>query len=215
MNRSLLFLGVLGLAVIGGGVFYFSGDKTPAAVTAAAEAPSPQALREAARAAFLGDGVAQSDAEGARLMLDAAAAGDEQAIGFAGTLYMGGIGVEHSVKKAREWLSRSSDEEAQALAQALLTFEAVLATMPEEEAELQKAMDEEGARESIRAAFIAALERDRMNAAETAAGEDALPEGEAGASEGYAGADGEDAYEEEYDETAEDADAQDSHPPQE
>lgn len=198
MNRTFVFLGILGLAVIGGGAFYLSRDNsTPAAEIAQADARTPEQLIDAARAAFLGEGTAQSDSDGAALILKAAAQGHEQAIGYAGTLYMGGIGVDHSVTKAREWLAKSTDAEAQALAEALMTFEAVLATMPEEQAELQKAMDEGDARESIRASFIAALERQKLAAAETAAGSDAadstdsstmaVPDGVPGVSEGSDG----------------------------
>ncbi|MFN7114822.1 MAG: hypothetical protein ACK4PK_10755 [Alphaproteobacteria bacterium] len=194
MNRTFLFLGAFGLAVIGGGALYLTGgQKSTAIEVAAADSRTPDQLIDAARAAFLGEGTAQSDAAGAALILQAAAAGDEQAIGYAGTLYMGGIGVDHSVTKAREWLARSTDAEAQALAEALLTFEAVLATMPEEQAELQKAMDEGDARESIRASFLAALERQKLAAAETAAGDETgnavlvMPEGEPGVAEGYEG----------------------------
>lgn len=182
MKRTLLLIGFLGLAAVGAAAFFLTrGDSTPAPVTAAADTRTPDELLLAARAAFLGDGTAQSDSEGAQLVLKAAAAGNEQAIGYAGTLYMGGIGVDHSVSKAREWLSKSSDEEARALAEALMTFEAVLATMPENEAKLQEAMDAENAHESIRASFIAALERDKLAAAETAAGDvsAAAPEGAA------------------------------------
>jgi TPR repeat protein len=200
MNRTFLFLGAFGLALLGGGLYLTSGSSSDAPATEMAQADSRTAdqLIDAARAAFLGEGTAQSDAAGAELILKAAATGDEQAIGYAGTLYMGGIGVEHNVSKAREWLAKSTDAEAQALAEALLTFEAVLATMPEEQAELQKAMDEGDARESIRASFLAALERQKLADAETAAGgdvtnEDAVndgtmePEGVPGVSEGYSG----------------------------
>lgn len=206
MNRTFLFLGAFGLAVIGGGALYLSGGKnSPATEMAQADTRTPAQLIDAARAAFLGDGAAQSDAAGAELILKAAAAGDEQAIGYAGTLYMGGIGVEHSVTKAREWLAKSTDAEAQALAEALLTFEAVLATMPEEQAELQKAMNESDARTSIRSSFLAALERQKLASAETAAGTGdgddeitgepndnitAEPVGIPGVSEGYEGEDG-------------------------
>jgi TPR repeat protein len=202
MNRTFLFLGAFGLAVIGGGALYLTGGKdSPATERAQADSRTPEQLIDAARAAFLGDGTAQSDAAGAALILKAAATGDEQAIGYAGTLYMGGIGVDHSVTKAREWLAKSTDEEAQALAEALMTFEAVLETMPEEQAELQKAMNESDARESIRSSFIAALERQKLAAAETAAGaaeadentmepDDNItvePVGVPGVSEGYEG----------------------------
>lgn len=194
MNRTFLFLGAFGLAIIGGGALYLtSGTGTPATEMAQADSRTSGQLIDAARAAFRGEGTAQSDAAGAELILQAAATGDEQAIGYAGTLYMGGIGVEHSVTKAREWLAKSTDVEAQALAEALLTFEAVLATMPEEQAELQKAMDEGDARESIRASFLAALDRQKLADAETAAGGDAVnedsmePEGVPGVSEGYEG----------------------------
>ncbi|HRI75812.1 MAG TPA: hypothetical protein PLX33_02375 [Alphaproteobacteria bacterium] len=178
MKRTLLLPAVLALAVIAGTAFFLTrGEDTPAASSAAiaaADTRTPDELLLAARAAFLGDGTAQSDTQGAQLMLKAAAAGSEQAIGYAGTLYMGGIGVEHNVSKAREWLSKSTDEEARALAEALMTFEAVLATMPENEAKLQEAMDAENAHESIRASFIAALEREKLAAAETAAGDNAV-----------------------------------------
>jgi len=178
MKRTLLLIGFLGLAAVGAAAFFLTrGDSAPAPVTAAADTRTPDELLLAARAAFLGDGTAQSDSEGAQLVLKAAAAGNEQAIGYAGTLYMGGIGVDHSVTKAREWLSKSTDAEARALAEALMTFEAVLATMPENEAKLQEAMDAENAHDSIRASFIAALERDKLAAAETAAGEAAAAAG--------------------------------------
>lgn len=187
MKRTLLLPAVLALAVIAGTAFFLTrGEDAPApgpAATAAADTRTPDELLLAARAAFLGDGTAQSDTEGAQLMLKAAAAGSEQAIGYAGTLYMGGIGVEHNVTKAREWLSKSTDEEARALAEALMTFEAVLATMPENEAKLQEAMDAENAHESIRASFIAALEREKLAAAETAAGDNAASEEAAPAEE--------------------------------
>ncbi|HCS22182.1 MAG TPA: hypothetical protein PLW48_05330 [Alphaproteobacteria bacterium] len=191
MKRTLLLPAVLALAVIAGTAFFLTrGEDAPAAssmATAAADTRTPDELLLAARAAFLGDGTAQSDTQGAQLMLKAAAAGSEQAIGYAGTLYMGGIGVEHNVTKAREWLSKSTDEEARALAEALMTFEAVLATMPENEAKLQEAMDAENAHESIRASFIAALEREKLAAAETAAGDNAV--GDSAANEDAAPAD--------------------------
>lgn len=172
MNRTLLVSGVAIFVIAAAGLYFlpvFNKSTAPAQVEQAAVL-TPDELIDAARAAFLGEGAAQDDAAGAQLILQAANAGDEHAIGFAGTLYMGGIGVDHDITKAREWLSKSTDEEALALAEALMTFEAVLATMPEEQAELQKAMNETDAREDIRSSFIAALERHKLARIEAATG---------------------------------------------
>ncbi len=185
MNRTLLFVGAFVIVLGGAGAFFLYGSdrsaapqSSPAGQTAAVEPPSAEALLASARDAFLGDGVTQSDKDGAALILRAAAAGDQKAIGYAGTLYMGGIGVEQDVTQARQWLSKSTDEEAQKLAEALLTFEAVLATMPEHEAQMEKEMSSQQAHDSIRKSFIAALERQKQEeaqalaAAEVAAGAD-------------------------------------------
>lgn len=172
MKRMPLFVGALVLVLGGAGAVYFTSHKdtaheAAAGASLATETRSADELLLAARHAFLGEGRAQSDADGAALVLKAAAAGDEKAIGFAGTLYMGGIGVEQNVSKAREWLSRSTDAEAQKLAEALLTFEAVLATMPEHQAELEKEMNRQQAHDSIRSSFIAALERQKLEEAQS------------------------------------------------
>ena len=176
MNRTLLFVGAFVIVLGGAGAFYlYSTDGTatpqssPATQTLAADTRSAEELLSAARDAFLGDGTAQSDANGAVLTLKAAEAGDQKAIGYAGTLYMGGIGVTQDVTKAREWLAQSTDAEAQKLAEALLTFEAVLATMPEHEAQMEKEMSSKQAHESIRASFIAALERQKQEETEAVA----------------------------------------------
>lgn len=183
MNRTLLFVGAFVIILGGAGAFFLMGSESPTAPQSSpaeqvAAARSPEELLAEARNAFLGDGTTQSDKDGAALVLQAAAAGDQKAIGYAGTLYMGGIGVEQDVTKAREWLSRSTDAEAQKLAEALLTFEAVLATMPEHEAQMEKEMSSQQAHESIRTSFIAAMERQKQEeaqalaAAEAAAGAD-------------------------------------------
>ncbi len=187
MNRTLILVGVIAIVLVGAGAFFMiDRDQSTAPVaatenqTAAADTRSAKELLAAARDAFLGDGTAQNDQEGAALILKAAAIGDEKAIAFAGPLYMGGIGVEQDIIKAREWLAKSDDEEAQKLAEAMLTFEAVLATMPEHEAQLEKEMSSKQAQESIRASLIAALERQKQEeaqalaAAEVAAGADAV-----------------------------------------
>ena len=180
MNRTLLFVGAFVIVLGGAGAFFLMGSdqstaplSSPAAQTAAVQPPNTQELLASARDAFLGDGVAQSDANGAALILQAADAGDQKAIGFAGTLYMGGIGVEQDITKARQWLSKSSDAEAQKLAEALLTFEAVLQTMPEHEAQMEKEMSSQQAQESIRASFMAAMQRQKMEEAQTLANAEA------------------------------------------
>ncbi|MDY0009096.1 MAG: hypothetical protein RBS08_05265 [Bdellovibrionales bacterium] len=221
MNRTLLVTGALVILLAGAGVFFLTGsDKTPTSSSVEQiAARTPDELIDAAHAAFLGEGTAQSDEAGAQLILQAARAGDEHAIGFAGTLYMGGIGVDHDITKAREWLSKSTDEEALALAEALMTFEAVLATMPEEQAELQKAMDETDARDDIRSSFIAALERHKMARAETSTGAESSIEAAADENADENAEHGEDHSDHDHadaehiheEETAEDASAEENH----
>lgn len=180
MNRTFILVGVIAIVLLGTGIFFWQSGNPPTAQTgasenqAAADTRSPQELLASARDAFLGDGTAQSDQAGAALILKAAALGDEKAIGYAGTLYMGGIGVEQDITQAREWLAKSGDEEAQKLTQALMTFEAVLATMPEHEAQMEKEMSRQQAHESIRASFISALERQKQQEAQAAADEQAI-----------------------------------------
>lgn len=175
MNRTLLFVGAFVIVLGGAGAFFLYGNNStapqssPAEQTAEVQPLDTKALLASARDAFLGDGVTQSDKDGAALILQAAEAGDQKAIGFAGTLYMGGIGVEQDITKARQWLAQSTDEEAQKLAEALLTFEAVLQTMPEHEAQMEKEMSSQQAQESIRASFMAAMQRQKLEEAQSLA----------------------------------------------
>lgn len=182
MNRKLLLAGAAVLIVAATAVYFMTGTTAPdAPATIAASAPegtvagdmtarNPEELMDAARDAFLGDGVTQDDAQGAALLLQAASAGHPRAIDYAGTLFMGGIGVDLDVTKAREWLSKSKDAEARKLAEELMSFEAVLATMPEHQARMEKELARQEAHEQIRSSFIAALEREKTAEEQAAQG---------------------------------------------
>lgn len=165
MTRILVFLStfiiVVGAAVAlyifsGGDAAKLRGDETPVAEAPVTPADAA-ALLEEATDYFLGEGVAQSDEKGAALVQRAADAGNHRAIGFLGTLYMGGIGVEQDFDKAKEWLALSNDLEAQELAANLMAFDTIIGKLPPEEKEKQLNAAKTAAHEQVRASFIAAL----------------------------------------------------------
>lgn len=165
MTRILVFLStfifVVGAAVAlyifsGGDAAKLRGNETPVAEAPVTPADA-EALLEEATDYFLGEGVAQSDEKGAALVQRAADAGNHRAIGFLGTLYMGGIGVEQDFDKAKEWLALSNDLEAQELAANLMAFDTIIGKLPPEEKEKQLNAAKTAAHEQVRASFIAAL----------------------------------------------------------
>jgi len=123
-----------------------------------AAAPSPDALMQQARDAFLGRGTAQNEEKGAALMQQAALAGDKRAAGLVGILYMGGIGLPQDFDSAGEWFARAGDKQSMEMAEHLMQLRAIGETIPPEQAAQQKEENYKEARAQLRPLFMQMLQ---------------------------------------------------------
>ena len=108
---------------------------------------------------FTGTHVTADDARGAKWVECAAENGDTAAMGILGILHMGGIGVEQSFPKAREWLTKSKEKNATDLAALLETFDKAIEILPPAEKEAQIKSNYEAAAKDMKAALLNMMEQ--------------------------------------------------------
>ncbi len=121
------------------------------------------AKMEVAKFYLTGTHVAENEEKGAKWVECAAEDGDEKAIGIMGFLHMGGIGVEQSFPKAREWLTKSGDPRAIELALTLQHFDRAMEILPPAERAEKTKANYEAARTDIRKALRDKLEAEKAS----------------------------------------------------